>query len=317
MAIDKTVLQKQLRNVLHESNFDFLGKRYVGKVRDCYVNDERRYFITSDRLSCFDAVVTTIPYKGQVLNELALYWFKKTADVIPNHIIAVPDPNVIVVKNVQILPVEVIVRGYITGSAWRDYQAGKTVSGVVFPSGMKCNQKLDEPVITPSTKAAVGEHDMPISEEEIVKTGLVEAKIWQQVHEVALELFKRGQEEAAKRGLILVDTKYELGLLDGKLVLADEIHTLDSSRYWLLASYDESFKNGTSPKMLDKEPVRQWLLAQGYQGNGTPPAFSDEYRIELAEHYISSFEQITGQNFKADNEDILVRIEKALKNFLA
>ena len=316
-AISREDIKEQLKNVLSATNFANLGECYAGKVRDCYLKDDQRILITSDRLSCFDAVVTTIPFKGEVLNKLALYWFEKTKDIIPNHIVAVPDPNVMVVKNVDILPLEVIVRGYITGSAWRDYQAGNPISGITLPKGLKANQKLDAPIITPSTKAAKGEHDMPISEEEIVSTGLVEASLWNRVHDIALTLFSRGQSEAEKKGLILVDTKYEFGLLDGELILADEVHTLDSSRYWVAETYQSSFEKGESPKMLDKEPVRQWLLSQGYKGNGTPPAFSDDYRVELSQHYISSYETITGQKFYSDVEPVLSRIERNLKEFLS
>lgn len=313
--LSKDIFYAQLKNVLDTTDIDFLGERYGGKVRDCYLRGKERILITTDRLSCFDAVVTTLPFKGEVLNALALYWFKKTADIVENHIISVPDPNVIVVKNVEILPVEVIVRGYLSGSAWRDYEAGNPVSGVQLPAGIRCWQKLSENIITPSTKAAQGDHDMPISEGEIVSSGLVDKKLWQEVRETALALFSFGQSEAAKQGLILADTKYEFGLLDGKLILADEIHTLDSSRFWLSDTYQECFENGVSPKMLDKEPVRQWLLTQGYKGNGTPPAFSDDYRVELAEHYVSSFEKITGEVFTAKVENVTERVLRNLAQY--
>ncbi len=311
--LNRNDLFLQLPHVLRETDFDFLPNRYVGKVRDSYVKGDKRVLVTSDRLSCFDVVVTTVPYKGQVLNSLALYWFGKTKDIIPNHILDVPDPNVMVVKNVEMLPVEVIVRGYITGSAWRDYCEGKAISGIRLPAGLKASEKLPENIITPSTKAEHGDHDMPISEAEIVSSGLVDAKLWSEVHEKALALFDLGQKEAAKRGLILVDTKYEFGLVDGKLILADEIHTLDSSRYWVAESYDDCFKKGFPPKMLDKEPVRQWLLAQGFKGDGDIPTFTDEYRVELSEHYITSYQQITGEELKLEVGDVKGRVEKALR----
>ena len=309
-------LRAQLPYVLTDTNFDFLGQRYEGKVRDNYSHGEIRFLVTSDRLSCFDVVVTTIPFKGQVLNELAWRWFKQTADIIPNHVVDVPDPNVMVVRSCEILPVEVIVRAYLTGSAWRDYQEGQEISGIKLPPGLRASEQLPEVIITPSTKAARGSHDEPISEAEIVKRGLVAPKTWQQVRESALALFKKGSEGAAKQGLILVDTKYEFGIRGGRLILADEIHTLDSSRYWIASSYRQRFEAGAAPEMLDKEPMRQWLLSQGYKGSGEIPVFTAEHRVAIARHYLDSFEKISGVTFEGQVGPIPSRIEQNLRNYI-
>ena len=297
-------LKAQLKYVLESTDLSALGEKYEGKVRDSYVSDGVRYLVTSDRLSCFDVVLTSVPFKGQVLNQIAVDWFKRADDIISNHLIDVPHPNVMAVREVEIIPIEVVVRGYVAGSAWRDYEAGKPVSGITLPEGLKMSERLPEPLLTPSTKAERGEHDEPISEDDIIKQNLVEKKTWHEVREKALALFAMGQKRAAEQGLILVDTKYEFGLLAGKVVLADEIHTLDSSRYWIESSYQEHFAAGEPPRMVDKEPTRQWLLSKGYKGNGAPPAFTDEHRIKLARHYISSFEQITGTTFSGEVEDI-------------
>jgi phosphoribosylaminoimidazole-succinocarboxamide synthase len=221
-----------------------------------------------------------------------------------------------VVKNCEILPVEVIVRGYITGSAWRDYQAGRPISGITLAPGLRQSQKLPQPILTPSTKAEIGKHDEPISEKEIITTGLVTKKLWEQVREVALALFSQVSRELATRGLIMVDTKYEFGLVNGKLVLADEVHTLDSSRYWIAASYPERFEKGESPEMLDKEPTRQWLLSQGYSGEGQVPVFTDEHRVQIARHYVDSFGKILGREFSGAVGPVAQRIEKNLQRYL-
>lgn len=307
------IIQQQLGYTLSSTNYSFIGSRYEGKVRDCYKGSDCSILVTTDRLSAFDVVVTTIPFKGQVLNQLAQYWFEKTKDLIENHIISVPDPNVMIVKNCKIVPVEVVVRGYLAGSAWRDYQEGKAVSGITLPKGMSMYQKLDTPLLTPSTKAPKGDHDLPISEGEIVSSGLIDSKSWEQISKTAKVLFDFASNEVAKRGLILVDTKYEFGFYDGRVILADEIHTLDSSRYWVEKTYAENIAAGKSPEMLDKEPVRQWLLSQGYKGDGTIPTFSDEYRVEIAKHYINSFEKIVGHQFEGISGSVEKRIEDTLK----
>ena len=306
-------IKSQLAHVLDRTDFNFLGEKYEGKVRDSYIKDDTRYLITTDRLSCFDVVVTTVPYKGQVLNQTAVDWFERSTDIIRNHLIDVPHPNVMVARNCEIFPVEIIVRAYLTGSAWRDYEAGKDISGVTLPAGLRASQQLPEVIITPSTKAPKGEHDMPISEAEILSGNLVEKTLWEQAKEASFALFKLGQEKAKEQGLILVDTKYEFGLLDGKLLLADEIHTMDSSRYWIAESYLERFEKGEAPQMLDKEPTRQWLLSQGYKGDGPIPEFTDDHRVEISKHYINSYELVTGNEFKAEVGSVAEKILSSLK----
>ena len=308
-------IREQLEHVLEGTNFDFLGERYAGKVRDSYTRGDTRFLITSDRISCFDVVVTLVPFKGQALNQMAVNWFGQTEDIVSNHLIDVPDPNVMVAKNLDMLPIEVIVREYITGSAWRDYQAGKSISGVELPKGLRASEKLPETIITPSTKAEQGEHDLPISEAEILGRGLVEKQLWEEIKEVSMALFRRGQEVAARHGLIFVDTKYEFGLVNGKLTLADEIHTMDSSRFWINSSYLERFERGEAPEMLDKEPTRQWLISKGYQGEGEIPEFTDQHRIDLSRHYISAFERITGGEFSAEVGPALERVERNLRAY--
>jgi phosphoribosylaminoimidazole-succinocarboxamide synthase len=315
----KSEVEKQLAYTLDNFEIPALGSCYHGKVRDSYVVGDKRILVTSDRLSAFDVILSTIPFKGQVLNEMAAYWFDQTKDIIQNHIIARPHPNVFVCQQVEILPVEVIVRGYLTGSAWRDYQAGKDISGIKLPAGRKRWCKFETPLITPSTKAKIGKHDMPISSEEIVSSGLVDAKIWAEVCEKALALFERGSQKSLERGLILVDTKYELGILKtssgAKLVLADEVHTPDSSRYWIADDYQERFANGVEPQMLDKEFIRGWLIERGYMGEGTPPKFEDEFRVNVALKYIDVCEKITGKKFNPEARDIKSEIIEAVKEF--
>ena len=313
--INQADLHRQLEFVLTDTDFSFLGARYAGKVRENYSAGDRRYLITSDRLSCFDVVVTSIPFKGQVLNQLAAFWFNKTSSIIPNHIIDIPDPNVMVVRSCKVLPVEVVVRGHLAGSAWRDYTAGRAVSGIQLPPGLANFSKLPEPLLTPSTKAAHGDHDTPISEAEIVSSGLVDKNLWAQVHETALALFAAGQAEAARHGLILADTKYEFGTVDGKLILVDEIHTLDSSRYWIESSFSQRTAAGSSPEMLDKEPTRQWLLEKGFNGNGPIPEFTPEHRVQIAQHYTGSYERITGLPFAGEVGPVRERIEARLREY--
>lgn len=306
-------IEQQLPFVLDETHFDWLGERYVGKVRDNYTRADVRYLITTDRLSCFDRVVTTVPFKGQVLNQLAATWFSKTAHIVPNHVIDVPDANVLVSRRCDVLPVEVVMRGYLTGSAWRDYEVGRPVSGIVLPAGLKASQKLPEVLLTPSTKAAHGSHDTPISERALIEGGLVAKKLWEEVREVAFALFRYGQQEARARGLLLVDTKYEFGLNKGELLLVDEIHTLDSSRYWVADTYEARFMRGEAPEMLDKEPTRQWLLSQGFKGDGAIPTFENAHRVAIARHYIDAFERVLGRPFVGQVGNCGARIEAALR----
>ena len=268
--------------------------------------------VTTDRVSAFDHVLGTIPFKGQILTEIANFWFEKTKDIAPNHIISSPDPQVLVAKKAETLPVEVIVRGYITGSLWREYEQGINGQyGFMLPEGLKKDQKFDTPILTPSTKAEYGEHDEPIAREAIV-SGLVEESVYAQAEEYALKLFSTGQEWAAKQGLILVDTKYEFGMVNGELIVIDEIHTPDSSRYWISAEYETRFNAGEGQKMLDKENIRQWLIERGFSGEGTPPALTDEIRVSLAESYIELYAKLTGQDFHPKLGDVKTRIENNL-----
>ena len=313
----REAIEMQVASPLTGTDFQFLSGRYEGKVRDSYEGSGVRYLITTDRISCFDVILGAVPFKGQVLTQMAQYWFEQTAGIIENHLIACPDPNVMVVHDVDIIPVEVVVRAFLAGSAWRDYEAGRVVSGVQLPVGLHRHERLPEVLITPSTKAPLGEHDEPISETEIVKRGLVSSVVWEEVRSRALELFRFASNEVAKRGLLLVDTKYEFGIKDGRVILADEVHTLDSSRYWVEASYEAALASDSSPEMLDKEPVRQWLISQGFMGEGAPPELSEEYIRELSLHYISAFERITGKTFTPVPGDTSARIAAAIQAYEA
>ena len=312
-----TIIKNQLKFTLDKTNFK-IGKKYEGKVRDNYILNGKRIIITTDRISAFDRVLCTIPFKGQVLNQTSAFWFEKTKNIVKNHLIDVPDPNVMIVKECKPYPVEMVVRGYITGvtttSAWYNYERGvRNFCGNILPEGLKKNQKLDKPIITPSTKAEHGLHDESISGEEIVKRSLVDEKIYRKMEKAALGLFEFGNKLVAKNNLILVDTKYEFGELDGELVLIDEIHTPDSSRFWIKDTYAELFPKGKEPEKLDKEYVRQWLAAKGFIGDGPIPTIPDEVKIEAAKRYITAYEMITGNEFEAKNENVLERIEGKLK----
>ncbi len=308
-------LMEQLQHTLAETNFS-LPDKYRGKVRDNYsLETGRRLIITTDRISAFDRILTTIPFKGQVLNQISAFWFDKTKDIIENHVVDVPDPNVMIVKQCKTFPIEMVVRGYITGSAWRDYSAGKDISGIFLPKGLKKNQKFDVPVVTPSTKADFGDHDIHISREEILAKKLMCAKDYLAMEKAAMLLYKRGVEIAAKQGLILVDTKYEFGIYNGKLIVVDEMHTPDSSRYWYLNSYAERFEKGEEPQILDKEFLRQWLITEkNFMGDGEIPEIPTEIKLEVARRYIKAFEEITGTELKVEeNKNTLARIEANLK----
>ncbi|RMG18663.1 MAG: phosphoribosylaminoimidazolesuccinocarboxamide synthase [Deltaproteobacteria bacterium] len=311
---DGTPFLQQLPHCLESTHFDALGEVMRGKVRDVYRQEERLIMVTTDRLSAFDQVLTTIPFKGEALTRMAVYWFRQTEDIIENHLIDTPDPNVMVVRACKPVPIEIVVRGYLTGSLWRDYQAGRVEEayGLSLPAGLRKDQRFETPLITPTTKAERGEHDRPIRREEILRTNLVPEAVYESCERAALALFARGQEIAAERGLILVDTKYEFGLADGRVVLMDEIHTSDSSRYWIADTYEERFEAGEDPQMLDKENIRQWLLQRGYQGDGTPPPIPDEVRADLAETYVAAFERITGQRFPLTVGPVEPRIRKNL-----
>ena len=276
-----------------------LGRHYRGKVRDLFIGDDEIIMITSDRLSAFDVVLTSIPCKGAILNAIAVNAFAQTEDICANHLIDVPHPNVLRVRKAEALPIEIIVRRHVTGSLWRDVEADRHgVYEIELPVGIRRDQRLDEVIITPSTKAEVGLHDEPISKREILAQGLVEASLLDQAFDVALKLFARGEELAAAQGLILVDTKYEMGLIDGELVVIDEIHTADSSRYWLADAFESRFEAGESQIMLDKENIRQWLIGQNYMGDGEPPHIPDDVRLDLAGVYCNLHEKLLGRPFE-------------------
>ncbi len=313
--IPESQLRAQLTHTLREIDLPGLGELYRGKVRDNYGRADRIVMVTTDRVSAFDHVLGTIPFKGEVLSRLTLFWFDKVKDIAPTHLLDSPDPSVMVVKKAQALPVEIVIRGYITGSLWRDYQAGKAGAyGIRWPEGLKKDQKFDEAIITPSTKAEYGKHDEPISEAEITGKRLVAPEVWREATAVARRLFARGQEWARSRGLILVDTKYEMGIADGKLIVIDEIHTPDSSRYWVADGYADRFARGADQEMLDKENIRQWLIqTHGFSGHGKPPPLTDDVRVMLAQKYIEVFERLTGTRFESGVGDVADRIRRNLK----
>jgi phosphoribosylaminoimidazole-succinocarboxamide synthase len=310
----RPVLREQLPYTLRETDFPALGTRYRGKVRDTYSRGDRLLLITTDRLSAFDRVLTTIPFKGEILNRLTNWWFEKTTHIVGNHLLEQPDPNVAVARRCKPFPIEVVVRGYLTGSLWRDYQSGThTAYGVPFPKGMRKDQRFERPIITPATKESGGAHDQPISEKEILARGLVEERHWRRACEAALDLFEVGQKQVAARGLILVDTKYEFGTQDGEVYVIDEMHTPDCSRYWITSEYEARFRDGKDQRMLDKENIRQWLIKErNWSGHGDPPEIPDAVRVDLAEKYVTAYEQITGEPFELEAGDALERIRKNL-----
>jgi phosphoribosylaminoimidazole-succinocarboxamide synthase len=309
-------LRAQLAHTLRQIDLPQLGELYRGKVRDNYSRGDKMVMITTDRVSAFDHVLGTIPFKGEVLSRLTLFWFDRVKDIAPTHLIESPDPSVMVVRKAEALRVEIVIRGYITGSLWRDYQAGKAEAyGIAWPKGLEKDQKFEHPIITPSTKAEYGKHDEPISEEEILAQKLVAPEVWKEATTIAHRLFARGQEWAAKRGLILVDTKYEMGIAGGKLLVIDEIHTPDSSRYWVADGYADRQKKGLDQEMLDKENIRQWLIREhGFSGHGKPPPLTDDVRVMLAQKYIEVFEKLTGQPFDSKVGSVEERIRANLKS---
>ncbi|MGD9702206.1 MAG: phosphoribosylaminoimidazolesuccinocarboxamide synthase [Acidimicrobiia bacterium] len=291
----------------------------VGKVRVSYaLPGERRLFVTTDRLSAFDRVIAGVPYKGQVLNQLAAWWFAETGDIVANHAIAVPDPNVLIGTAATPLPVEVVVRGHITGvtstSLWKRYADGeRTIYGYRFPDGLRKNTALPTPIVTPTTKAAAGGHDEALTCADVTDKGYLEARLWARVQEAALAVFARGQQVAAAAGLILADTKYEFGLgPGGDLLLIDEVHTPDSSRFWEAASYDERLAAGEEPESLDKEVIRRALIDAGYAGDGPPPVLPAEVWQATTARYVAAYERITGLAFDPGSYPVADRIKAAL-----
>lgn len=321
--LDRNLIQQNLNKTLTETSLSSpFYKIHTGKVRDTYLYQGQRILITTDRQSAFDRILAAIPYKGQVLNQISAFWFKETEEIIPNHLIATPDPNVSIVKSCQTLPVEIIVRGYITGvtdtSAWYNYEKGERLfCGNLLPDGLKKNQKLEKPILTPTTKPETG-HDEKISRTEILARKLVSESIWNQVEKAALALFAKGTKIASQNGLILVDTKYEMGLDEnGELILIDEVHTPDSSRYWIAESYPERLHNEQEPENFDKEFLRLWFKknCDPYHDAILPDA-PPELVEELSFRYIDIYEKITGTKFlPADLNNINQRIENNLKLF--
>jgi phosphoribosylaminoimidazole-succinocarboxamide synthase len=316
----KDTISQNLNNCLTETNLPLSGKK-IGKVRDSYALEDKMVLITTDRQSAFDRILASIPFKGQVLNQTSAWWFEQTKHIVDNHVIDVPDPNVTIGKKCEVFPVEFVVRGYITGttdtSAWMNYKDGvREFCGNTLPEGLVKNQKFDTPIVTPTTKA--DDHDESISAKEIVSRGLMSQEDWDYVSGKALELFKFGQAQAAKNGLILVDTKYEFGKdADGKILLIDEIHTPDSSRYWIAESYEDRMAKGEEPENIDKEFLRLWFRdnCDPYNDAELPPA-PDELVTELSRRYIMLYEVITGQKFEFPEGDINERLSRNLEPFV-
>lgn len=313
-------------HILSDATIPELPNHYRGKVRDNYdLPDGRRLIIASDRLSAFDLHLASIPFKGQVLTQTARYWFEATSDICPNHVLGYPDPNVVLCKHVTILPVEIVVRGYLAGttstSILTQYKKGvRSMYGITFPDGMKDNEKLTIPIITPTSKAEIGAHDEPLTPTEIVAKNLLNPQQWQVLSNYALALFARGQEMAAKNGLILVDTKYEFGVdARGQIILADEIHTPDSSRYWVAESYPARFAKGEKPESFDKDFVRHWVASRCDPYQDPIPEIPAELILETSAVYIRAFEMITGATFDTPPiaENVLERVRSNLSPFFA
>jgi phosphoribosylaminoimidazole-succinocarboxamide synthase len=316
--VDPTTLLAALPRCLEHTDLKGLGSKYEGKVRDNYTKGARRFIVVTDRISAFDQILGTIPFKGQVLNRLAAWWFDRTKAVAPNHAIGSPDPNVLECVECEPILVEMVMRAYATGttstSLWTHYERGvRTFCGHRLPEGLKKHQALPEAILTPTTKAPKGEHDVSGSREDILATGQVTARDFDEAAVVAKRLFAAGQAICRERGLILVDTKYEFGRTpDGQLVVIDEIHTPDSSRFWKAATYEQRMAAGEDPEPLDKDFVRRWYLSQGYRGEGPAPAMPDAIRVGAAERYMAAYEQITGEAFVPETSPPQARIAKNL-----
>jgi phosphoribosylaminoimidazole-succinocarboxamide synthase len=318
MPVDDHLLQELCAKTLHTTDFQGLGERHQGKVRDSYVKNGVRHIVVTDRVSCFDVVVGTIPLKGQVLNQSAAFWFEKVGNKIPNHMIDTPDPCVLRARECELLPVEFVYRGYLTGSTstsiWTAYEGGeRDYCGHRLPDGLTRHEQLPSPLLTPTTKAPAGQHDELTSRDRLIESGAISEAHYDRAAEIAAELFSLGTEWARSRGLVLVDTKYEMGLDEnGEIVVIDEIHTPDSSRYWYLDDYERALSEGRNPRSIDKEYVRLWLGEQGYKGVGTPPELPDDVRCEAARRYIEAYERLSGKKFEPSLEEPQKRIAKNL-----
>lgn len=318
MTVSEETLRLGCERTLDGTDLSGFGEKYEGKVRDNYTKDGRRLLVVTDRISAFDRVLGTLPYKGQVLNQLAAWWFEETKDIAPNHVIEVPDPNALLAHECTPLPVEMVMRAYITGvtstSIWTHYQKGvRNFCGNALPDGLRKNQKLEEAILTPSTKAAKGDHDVSASRDEILAMGQITERDFDEAAEMARNLFAHGRKVAEARGLILVDTKYEFGKTpNGDIVVIDEIHTPDSSRYWFLGSYAERFDKHEEPQSFDKEYVRRWLKSVGYSGDGPSPTIPDDVRIEASRRYIEACDTLRGVPFEPNTEEPIARLAKNL-----
>lgn len=317
--VDADVIKSALSMAFEGSDLS-LPNRSRGKVRDWYdLPDDRRLLVTTDRLSAFDRNLAVVPYKGQVLNQLSAWWFEKTTDIIPNHVLSLPDPNVAVVKKVNPFAIEVIVRGYITGvtetALWRRYELGeREIYGYKFKDGLRKNQQLPEPIITPTTKGGLTGHDERLTCAEVVELGFLEAAKWNRIQEAAIVIFKRGQKVALEAGMILVDTKYEFGQSDdGRILLIDEVHTPDSSRFWKADSYANLFAAGQEPQNFDKEFIRRHYTDLGYRGEGEPPQVNADLWVQASQRYIQIYELLTGKSFEPGPYPVETRLNENLK----
>ena len=321
--IDRETIRQCVSDALETVSVDWPYASTRGKVRDLFALPGGRWLIvTTDRLSAFDRILTRVPFKGQVLNQLSAFWFEQTGDVIPNHLLEVPDPNISLVEQCDPLPVEVVVRGYITGvtktALWYRYAQGeRRIYGYDFPNGLRKNEELATPIITPTTKGRAGEHDERLTCAEVVQRKLLEAETWDRVQVAALEIFERGQQLAEQGGLILVDTKYEFGRAsDGTLMLIDELHTPDSSRFWSAESYEERMSAGLEPENFDKEFLRLWYAERGYRGTGEPPDATEDLIVRVSQRYIALHETLTGETFEPGAYPAEPRIVSVLNGFI-